>query len=360
MAKKLDPKVVEAVMLKAGLKPLEPYKDSKTSWKCKCLKCGNTINPTYSNVRNGVRCAYCAKSRIHPKDAVALMISAGLEPLEPYTNSTTKWKSKCLICEKISSPTYGNVYMGVRCIHCSIISQHEKQKNDNDFVVSEMLMAFLKPLEPYKSALSKWKCECLKCGKIVHPKYNSIQQGKGGCEWCGGSRIEPEDAVKIMLKAKLQPLEPYKGSHSKWKCKCLKCKRIVNPSYNNVNAGSKGCVYCYPASFNLLKPAFIYLITNSNLNSHKIGIGNNKEKNRIQSFLKKEWVLFRMWQFEEGIAAKKTESEVFEIIRKDLKLPIYLTKEQMPVTRGETETVDADSISLLQLEKIINKVIKGL
>ena len=32
----------------------------------------------------------------------------------------------------------------------------------------------------------------------------------------------------------------------------------------------------------------------------------------------------------------------------------------MPKTEGHSETVDADSISLLQLEKIINKVIKGL
>ena len=347
-------------MLEAQLQPLEPYSGSAIPWKCKCLKCGNTISPTYSNVRKGGRCAYCAKSRIHAEDAVALMRSAGFEPLEPYNNSSSKWKCQCLICEKISSPTYGNVYMGVRCIHCSIISQHEKQKNDNDFVVSEMLMAFLKPLEPYKSARSKWKCECLKCGKIVHPKYNSIQQGKGGCEWCGGSRIEPEDAVKRMLESGLKPLENYPGSHEVWKCQCLKCKRIVNPSYHNVNAGSKGCVYCYPASFDLLKPAFIYLITNSNLNSHKIGIGNNKEKDRIQSFLKKEWVLFRMWQFDEGIAAKKTESEVFRIVRKELKLPIYLAKEDMPITGGHTETVDADLISLIELEKIVGEVIKGL
>ena len=32
----------------------------------------------------------------------------------------------------------------------------------------------------------------------------------------------------------------------------------------------------------------------------------------------------------------------------------------MSITGGHTETVDADSITLLQLKKIINKVIKGL
>jgi hypothetical protein len=32
----------------------------------------------------------------------------------------------------------------------------------------------------------------------------------------------------------------------------------------------------------------------------------------------------------------------------------------MPVTGGHTETVDADLITLIELEKIINKVIKGM
>jgi hypothetical protein len=30
----------------------------------------------------------------------------------------------------------------------------------------------------------------------------------------------------------------------------------------------------------------------------------------------------------------------------------------MPVTGGETETVDADSVTLLELEKIINRVMQ--
>ena len=52
-------------------------------------------------------------------------------------------------------------------------------------------------------------------------------------------------------------------------------------------------------------------------------------------------------------------NEIIRWIRKDLKLPSHLTKELMK-QGGWSETVDADSITLLQLEKIINKVIKGL
>jgi len=39
-------------------------------------------------------------------------------------------------------------------------------------------------------------------------------------------------------------------------------------------------------------------------------------------------------------------------------IPQYLSKEQMP-QRGETETLDAELLSILELEKIIKKVIKG-
>jgi hypothetical protein len=61
-----------------------------------------------------------------------------------------------------------------------------------------------------------------------------------------------------------------------------------------------------------------------------------------------------------GTEALEIEKAVFKILRKDMKLPIYLSKEDMPKTEGHSETVDADSITLLQVEKIIKKVIKGL
>ena len=72
------------------------------------------------------------------------------------------------------------------------------------------------------------------------------------------------------------------------------------------------------------------------------------------------WEPYKVWEVKTGAQALKIEKEVFRVLRKEMNIPAYLSAEQMPVTGGETETVDADSISLLQLEKIINKVIKGL
>jgi hypothetical protein len=115
------------------------------------------------------------------------------------------------------------------------------------------------------------------------------------------------------------------------------------------------------AGINLENPSYLYLITHVRLGAHKVGIGNHKKKkDRLGRFQKEGWEAHKVWQTKSGAEALEIEKVVFKILRKDMKLPIYLSKEDMPKTEGQSETVDADSITLLQLEKIINKVIKGL
>ena len=150
MTKRIDPKVAEKVMLKAGLKPLEPYKNSTSPWKCQCQKCGAICKPRYGDIssnqnRGGCRtCGYkklSKKTLFSSKDAQKIMIKAGYKPLVPYVNSRTKWKS-----------------------------------------------------------------ECLKCGNLIFPKFNSIRSGKGGCRNCGNEklgarrRFGSDKAIEIMLK----------------------------------------------------------------------------------------------------------------------------------------------------------------
>jgi hypothetical protein len=113
-----------------------------------------------------------------------------------------------------------------------------------------MLKAGLEPLEPYKTALTKWKCKCLGCGDIVFPKYNQIQQGVGGCNKCGTKRgsekikLDSKIAVQIMIDAELEPLENYVNNKTKWKCRCLSCGDIVYPKLNGIQSGEGGCYKC--------------------------------------------------------------------------------------------------------------------
>ena len=64
MSKKIDPKVAEKVMLKAGLKPLEPFNKASYKWKSIHIQCGDVVYPTYSNVKRGRGgCAPCGLLR---------------------------------------------------------------------------------------------------------------------------------------------------------------------------------------------------------------------------------------------------------------------------------------------------------
>jgi hypothetical protein len=425
--KKLDPKKAEKLMLKAGLKPLEPYTNTKVKWKCRCFKCKKIISPTLTNVRNTkIACAYCATVKIDEIDAINVMIKAGLKPLDPYKNSATKWKCRCQKCKRIVRPTYSSIQQGQGgCEYCA------GKKVDPKEVIKLMARAQLKPLELYKSSKSKFKCECLKCGSIVYPHYADIKQGQGGCipcgynqridpnkisvedarlimaknnikpigqyldsaspwkarclkckntiyprvtsvkrgdscRYCAGVRVSSAQAEKIMIKAKLKPLAPYTTGKKKWKCRCLKCRKIVYPNYSQIAQGVGGCRYCRKFGIEMLEPSYIYLITNKSLGSHKIGIANRqteKRKDRLagsKGFLRFGWSAYKIWNFDTGETVVKIETGVFRIIRKELNLPIHLSKTETPISGGHSETINADSITLLELEKIIKKVIKGL
>jgi hypothetical protein len=426
MSKKLDPRVAEKVMLKAGLKPLEPYVNSGTKWKCKCLNCGGIVFPRYSSIKNGFGgCLECGltkmklKQRTPEKEVMQVMKKAGFQPLEPYKNANSKWKCKCLKCGKSVSITYGNIRNGnsgrkqccssvaviskhdaikkfaaqgfillqpyttssaslkVRCKKCQKISKRSYQslqvrgkkprcvwcanlRKDPVEVVQFMKENGFKPTTSYKGANESWRCLCLKCKKIVKTSYASVRDGRG-CGYCKKNIIDPKDARKNMISWGYKPLEPYKGTHENWKSMHIPCKNIVNPQYAQLKQMMGGCRHCAEWGFQYDKESYLYLITHKKLGAHKIGLGNIAKKlkaDRLHRLKIEGWEVSRVWNFNEGKKALMFEKQIFRILRKDLKLPIFLSKDQIR-NEGYSETIDADSITLSELEMIIKKVVKG-
>ena len=362
--RKLDPKVAEKVMLKAGLKPLVPYTNVRTKWKSRCLTCKKIVYPAYTNIRNGEGgCGTCAKNVPDLKNIMKVMKKAGYIPLEPYKSALTKWKCKCDKCKSIIYPKYNTIQQNKGgCRTCGNEQASITFRLSEQLAVDRMLKAKIKPLVSYKNNFTKWKSICLICKKIVYPTLSTITDGHSGCGYCSGNLVDAKDAVDLMRKSKLKPLEKYKSSKTKWKCKCLKCGKTVFPTYQDILQGQGGCRYCAEKGINMNVPSYLYLITNAELNSHKIGMGNHKKiksDDRLGKFNKQGWQTYRVWQTKTGAEAIDIEGKIFTIIRQELRLPIHLNKEQMPKTRGESETISADSITLLELEKIIKKVIKG-
>jgi hypothetical protein len=408
-----DPEKALAIMINAGLQPLEDYPGANRPWKCECLKCGRIISPQYNRVKSGTGCAFCAGKMVSPEEAVEVMLNAQLQPLEPYPGARKHWKCRCLRCNRNVSPTYGDVRIGdggckfcgkkyvdpdeaselmrnkgfipqvpypgngarwhCKCAKCgrdvypayntvngrnSGCKYCQKVFVDEVDAVALMLKNNLQPLVPYPGASKPWKCSCLVCGKKVSPRYGGIVQGQGGCGYCSRSFVDPDDAVQVMLKNQLEPLEPYSKSDGPWKCKCMKCGRTVTPAYVAVNGGQGGCKYCASRGIDYAAPAFVYLITHKELGAHKIGIGNDKTKNnRLKEHAKAGWQVFDSIKVESGEKAEQIEQEVLRWIRTEKNLPIFLLSEQMP-QGGYSETVGAEEIDLPTIWAKVNELSK--
>jgi len=350
--------------LDAGFKPLEPYTNSTTKWKCKCLKCGKIVHVTYGNTKYGYsgRKQCCSKVAVIPvDDAIKRFKEAGFILQESYTTSSTKaLLVKCNTCGKESRRSLQSLSRKgkkLSCVYCAGL------RIDQEDAISKMREKGLEPLEPYKGANSAWKSKCLKCGKKVSPSLATIRDG-GGCKYCAGNQpTNQKKAIREMIAYGYEPQEPYKSNHIKWKCRHIKCGSIVYPTRAQILGGYGGCQKCAPYGIALDTPSYIYLVTHPLLNAHKIGIGNYKEvrkRDRLHRLIIRGWEPFRKWDFPSGNEALSVEKAIFEIIRNKKEIPIYLSPSDMDKIGGHTETVGADKISLLELEKIVNKVIKGL
>jgi hypothetical protein len=59
-AQRIAPRDAKRMMIAAGAKPLEPYKNGATPWLCECLKCGRKVRPKLSVVNQGnTPCPVC-------------------------------------------------------------------------------------------------------------------------------------------------------------------------------------------------------------------------------------------------------------------------------------------------------------
>jgi Zn finger protein HypA/HybF involved in hydrogenase expression len=225
---------------------------------------------------------------------------------------------------------------------------------------SIFMEAGLTPLEPYVNSDQKWKSKCQNCGQIVSPRVADVKGGRGGCKPCGTgkTRLSQDVAFAFARKSNVEPLEPYINGTAPWKCKCLKCGEIITPTLRNLRAGH-GCINCQDRAFNFKEVGYFYVMVHKEWNSLKVGIGNtNNVTDRIKKHIFDGWELHKRYDFEKGKDAYKLEKEILKWIRKDLKLPVHLSKEFM--VSGHTETVDLNEIDLPMLFRKVEELKNGL
>jgi len=192
--KKLSHEEAFQIMLNAGLKPLVEYRGAEQPWRSTCLKCRREVSPRLKSVRDrGSGCKYCSGNAVVPEEAVAQMISVGLNPLVEFPGASKPWLSSCKKCGSEVKPRLADIRMGHSgCKKCAdSLGGKKRRLNSNPTragvttnfseVLEVMRNANLEPLEDYVGSQTKWKSKCLKCGAIVSPRYTTIAQGGGGC-----------------------------------------------------------------------------------------------------------------------------------------------------------------------------------
>jgi len=334
-------------MLSASLKPIVDYPGSKTPWLCECLKCGEIVSPRRDSILAGQNgCMYCAGRKWRSNDAKTKLREANLEPLVGYPGFDSPWKSKCLICEKVVSPTLGTILNGGKCRFCAGAAV------DPIDAIKVMKLNGLNPIVKFPGANKPWKCVCQLCKKTVTPQYGKVATGEvTGCAYCSKKRIDEKDAIEIMVKSNLTPLESYKTVHTPWKSRCNKCQQIVTPHLASIQRGS-GCKFCAPYGLDLDAPATLYLIEQPELRAAKIGIAESTS-DRIDVHIRYGWKVLKVWQFKTGDLAGRAENAVLEYFRNELKLPPFLRPADMP-QGGYTETVSISAVSTGAIERVIS------
>lgn len=354
--KRINPKKATQIMIEAGLEPQEEFKSIQARWKCKCRTCGKISFRTLHNVKvTGKGCPHCsfAKHRSPNQAMFEMARSLGFEPLEPYETQTKLWKLKCSKCGLETSRYPASLKFRKRisktgltgCLGCS--TRQKVAESDQGEIAKKMMeVAGFDVLEPYISAKHPWRVRCQKCQMEMTKAFSGVKSENKGCKYCAGNYLNPEQIMLIMLNAQLEPLEPYVNAQKPWKCKCLKCGKVVKPRFGGISAGIGGCKFCGPHGLDFNKPAFVYLITNQELNAHKIGVsGLDIQADRLKAHTKYGWKLYKRLDVDSGETAYLIEQGVLLWIRKELKLSSYVLKEQMP-QGGFSETFDALEIDL--------------
>jgi hypothetical protein len=184
-----------------------------------------------------------------------------------------------------------------------------------------------------------------------------VSSGKK-CPYCKGNKVDPEDAVELMKRYGYIPLEPYAKSNAKWRCLHVPCNNEVSPQYVTIQQGYGGCRFCATSGFQYLKPSYLYFIEHDEFNAYKVGIANAQEsvkRDRLRKLGHDKWTEIRIWRFPEGTLPSRIEARFFTILRVELKVPQYLTEDQMRYG-GFTETFDRDRVSREQIVDLIETI----
>ena len=140
---------------------------------------------------------------------------------------------------------------------------------------------------------------------------------------------------------------------------CPKCNDLLTLYIPTVTAGSK-CLECTSYRYHPDEQAFLYLITNTQLNKHKIGIGlAGAENSKVAQLLSDGYITYGIWHHGDKKKTYEWEGKVFKQIASHLGENKDAPALMGPWVRDWSEYILVSAISAEQIAKIINKVVKS-
>lgn len=418
----LSQQEVEQLFLKQGLQVLEPYVNSRTRIKAKCLGCGNIVQPYYRQIWSGQGgCRDCSSNKFRlTKEEVSLtLLKVGLNLVGEYKNSKDPVEVGCLKCGTILKVALSSIRNTeeFHCTGCNPKRSFLRRKTLTERELEELNKTFLEhhfellgsyrsvnkpvlvrhitcgtqserslksikigagfckgctrnrvltevealkvldeagfePIGKFVNVDTPWESRCKKCGKVLTPTIHTLRSKGSGCAYCNGVRVDPDDAVKLMVSAGYIPLEPYRNNKVKWKSKHEVCGKVVYPMYNSIQNGQGGCTDCAD-KYSYFETSYFYVMEHEAFQSLKIGISNTESKDdRVIVHSKHGWKLLQRIDFENGFLAYEFEQTLLKHLRISMRIPVHLSKSEMPQS-GYSETFSVDAISKLSLLKLV-------
>jgi hypothetical protein len=140
---------------------------------------------------------------------------------------------------------------------------------------------------------------------------------------------------------------------------CQRCDEILTSYIGTVSAGNR-CNQCTQYAYGSDEPAYLYLITNVQLNKHRIGIGlAGAENSKLEQLLNDGYIPAGIWHHSDKKKTYEWESKVFKKIAATLNEDKDKPVAMGPWTRDWSEYILVSAISADQIVKIISEVVKS-
>jgi predicted nucleic acid-binding Zn-ribbon protein len=251
---------------------VEPFKNTSEKHLYRCLVCNHEWRSQFYPMIN--RMKGCFNCYINKR--LEELKERGIEMLDPYIRSDSKYNFRCLTCGHVWSTTFSSVYnVASGCYECALkarrtnktkrvvkkrqpTSNHAKAEAKREKLktrLNELLDRHILLKEDFKGATERHIFECTLCGYLWETSFSNVYNAGTGCRQCGYKKREELKAslnkaeitdrlVLLAYRRDIEPLGDFQGIDKKHWFKCLKCKHEWQVPMERILYRNGSCPEC--------------------------------------------------------------------------------------------------------------------